>query len=210
MKRRFLFLLMTAFTFIGANAAINRANNYLYASNATATAGKTVEVTLNMKNSKTITVWQTELVLPEGITLVGAEATDRWSEEITKNGNKLFSETETAVADGDGVIAKITLQVASTVAAGEYEIALSAIKMVSPEAGDIEKDENKVFKLTVEEPVGIKGDVDGNGSVGVGDIEAVLAIMAGGESTPAADVDGNGSVGVGDIEAILVIMAGGE
>ena len=55
-----------------------------------------------------------------------------------------------------------------------------------------------------------KGDVDGNDSVGVGDIEAILTIMAGGESTPAADVDGNGSVGVGDIEAILVIMAGGE
>ena len=201
---------MTAFTFIGANAAINRANNYLYASNATATAGQTVELTLNMKNAKSITMWQTELILPEGVTFVSAVAADRWSEEITNSGNKLFSETETAVTEGDGVVAKITLQVASTVAAGEYEIALSAIKMVSVEVGDIEQEKNKVAKLTVEEPVGKKGDVDGNGSVGVGDIEAVLAIMAGGESTPAADVDGNGSVGVGDIEAILTIMAGGE
>ena len=55
-----------------------------------------------------------------------------------------------------------------------------------------------------------KGDVDGNGSVGLGDIEAILAILAGGVSTPAADVDGNGSVGLGDIEAILVILAGGD
>lgn len=57
---------------------------------------------------------------------------------------------------------------------------------------------------------GVKGDVDGNGTVGVGDIEAILNIMAGGDSNPAADVDGNGSVGVGDIEAILNIMAGVE
>ena len=59
--------------------------------------------------------------------------------------------------------------------------------------------------------VGLKGDVDGNGSVGLGDLEAILQIKAGErEETPAADVDGNGSVGLGDIEAILRIMAGGE
>ena len=57
---------------------------------------------------------------------------------------------------------------------------------------------------------GLKGDVDGNGSVGLGDIEAILKIMAGGAGTRAADVDGSGGVGLGDIESILRIMAGGQ
>ena len=34
--------------------------------------------------------------------------------------------------------------------------------------------------------------------------------MASGEDNPAADLDGSGSVGVGDIEEILKIMAGAE
>ena len=70
------------------------------------------------------------------------------------------------------------------------------------------------FTLTinVKDPnSGIKGDVDGNGNVGLGDIEAVLAVMAGdGTHALTADIDGNGTVGLGDIEAILNIMAGAE
>ena len=210
MKRRFLFLLMAVCSFVGANAAINRANNYLYAKDATAKQGQNVEVTLNMKNAKEIINWKTTLVLPEGVTFVSAVAADRWTEEIVPTDLTLFSETETAVAAGDGVVAKITLQVASTVAEGEYEIQLKDVVMTAADQTSIAQLDSKTFKLTVEAGGGVKGDVDGNGTVGVGDIEAVLNIMAGGESNPAADVDGNGSVGVGDIEAILNIMAGGE
>jgi hypothetical protein len=213
MKRRFLFLMMAICSFVGANAALNRANNHLYAKDVTAKQGQTVEFALNMKNlTKEIINWKTTLAnLPEGVTFVSAVAADRWSEEIVVTDLTLFSETETAVATGDGVVAKITLQVASTVAEGEYEIQLKDMVMTAADQTSIAQTESKTFKLTVEAgEVGIKGDVDGNGSVGVGDIEAVLNIMAGGDSTPAADVDGNGSVGVGDIEAILNIMAGGE
>jgi hypothetical protein len=63
-------------------------------------------------------------------------------------------------------------------------------------------------KLTVTPAIGIRGDLDGSGTVGVGDIEEILKLMASGENNPAADLDGSGSVGVGDIEEILKIMAG--
>lgn len=212
MKRRFLFLLMAVCSFVGANAALNRTNNHLYAKDVTAKQGQTVEVTLNMKNlTKKIINWKTTLNLPEGVTFVSAVAADRWTEEIAVTDLTLFSETENAVEVGDGCVAKITLQVASTVAEGEYEIQLTDMVMTADDQTSIAQTDSQTFKLTVEAgEVGVKGDVDGNGSVGVGDIEAVLNIMAGGDSTPAADVDGNGSVGVGDIEAILNIMAGGE
>ena len=60
--------------------------------------------------------------------------------------------------------------------------------------------------ITVEEATGVVGDVDGDGQVGVGDINAVLEIMLAGTNDAAGDVDGDGQVGVGDINAILDIM----
>ena len=211
MKRRFLLLLMAALTFVGANAALLKKNNFLAPSEATVEAGKTVEVNILMTNNKDIINWQTELVLPEGVTLVKAEAADKWTENILVDGNKLFSETQTAVGSNQGaVVAKITLQVAANVAAGDYEISLDKTVMTASDATSIQQEITHTAKFTVTPASIIKGDVDGNGSVGVGDIEAILDIMAGGENKPAADVDNNGSVGVGDIEAILVIMAGGE
>ena len=67
-----------------------------------------------------------------------------------------------------------------------------------------------IRKMIFVETEGIRGDLDGSGTVGVGDIEEILKYMASGEDNPAADLDGSGSVGVGDIEEILKIMAGAE
>ena len=56
------------------------------------------------------------------------------------------------------------------------------------------------------------GDVNGDGSVGIGDIVAVTNVMAGAgsdaDAAARADVNGDGSVGIGDIVAITNIMAG--
>ncbi len=213
MKRKFLFVLLAALTCIGANAALKRQNNYLeFSGEVTATAGKEVVVNILMTNNLTITSWQTELVLPAGVTFVKAESTESWTDEISVSNNLLFSETDNAAAAGQKVaVAKVTLKVDASVAAGEYEIALDKIVMTASDESTIAQTEPKAVKLVVEEaPHGIKGDVDGNGSVGLGDIEAILAILAGDPDTPAADVDGNGTTGLGDIEEILIILAGGD
>lgn len=208
MKRRFLFLLMAVCSFVGANAAINRANNYLYAKDATAKQGQNVEVTLNMKNAKEIINWKTTLVLPEGVTFVSAVAADRWTEEIVPTDLTLFSETETAVAAGDGVVAKITLQVASTVAEGEYEIQLKDVVMTAADGTSIAQVESKTFKLTIEAgSEEKKGDLTGDGDVNAADIQALLNIIASGEFDPRADLTGDGDVNAGDIQALLNIIA---
>ena len=58
----------------------------------------------------------------------------------------------------------------------------------------------------------LKGDVNLDGQVGIGDIVAVTNVMAGIESDAGvkarADVNGDGQVGIGDIVAITNIMAG--
>jgi hypothetical protein len=209
MKRRFLFMLMAAFTFMGANAAINRANNYLKAADVTAKQGQTVDVALTMVN-KTFDIinWQTELVLPEGVTLVSVAPAERWSEEIVVTDNKLFSETENAVATGEGVVAKITLQVASTVAEGSYDIALKSTVMHAKDNTEIAQTDPQYFKLTVEKAdEGKKGDLNGDGKVTASDIQVVLNAMADEDNNPAYDLNGDGKVTASDIQIILNIMA---
>lgn len=210
MKRRFLFLLMAVCSFVGANAALNRTNNYLQAASATAEQGKTVEVALTMvNNTKEIINWQTDLVLPEGITLVSAVAADRWSEAIQVEGVRLFSETETPVATGQGVVAKFTLQVAATVAAGEYDLALTGIVMHTPDGTEIAQVENKGFKLTVTEAPqeGKKGDLNGDDFVDASDIQVILNDMSNETNDPKCDLNKDGFIDASDIQVILNIMA---
>lgn len=202
-------MLMAALTCIGANAAIKRANNYLEASEAKATAGKTVVVNILMTNNLNIVNWQTNLVLPEGITLVSAEAAEKWVDPVNVEGNKISAETETPVGSSQkAVIAKVTLQVASTVAAGEYEIALHGTVMIDENSDIVTQEVDKVSKLTVEEgPVGVEGDLTGDSEVNAADIQAMLNLIAAGENSEAADLTKDGEVNAADIQALLNIIA---
>lgn len=211
MKRKFLFLLMAALTCIGANAALKRANNYLeLGEGVTATAGKTVVVNILMSNTLEIINWQAELVLPEGITLVSAEKTENWAGEVTVSNNKLFSEVDEAAAASQKLaVAKLTLNVASTVQAGEYQLSLDKIVMTASDNTDISQDKPKSVSITVEEAQqGVEGDLTGDDKVNAADIQALLNIIAADEFSTAADLTGDNKVNAADIQALLNIIAG--
>ena len=55
---------------------------------------------------------------------------------------------------------------------------------------------------------GIAGDVNGNGSVGIEDVNEVINVMLGKAVNALADVSGNGSVGIEDVNAVINIMLG--
>ena len=55
----------------------------------------------------------------------------------------------------------------------------------------------------------LKGDVNSDGTVDVADISAIISVMAGTASYPAADVNGDATVDVADISSVISIMAGG-
>ena len=57
-------------------------------------------------------------------------------------------------------------------------------------------------------PVVLKGDVNGDGEVNISDVNAVIDIILGGGSNPAADVNGDGEVNIGDINAVIDIILG--
>ncbi|MBO4839681.1 MAG: hypothetical protein J5524_01115 [Bacteroidaceae bacterium] len=205
MKRRFLFMLLAALTCVGANAALLKANNYLKPSDATGTAGKTVEVSVLMYNNVNIINWKTNLVLPNGVTLVKAEAAEKWTEEVKVNGNELFSETETAVAAStQAVVAKLTLQIDASVAAGTYNIAFSGTVMTSDDSKTITQDDNRTGTLTVEEASTKEGDLTGDNEVNAADIQKLLNIIAAGGS---ADLTGDGETNAADIQKLLNIIA---
>ena len=54
----------------------------------------------------------------------------------------------------------------------------------------------------------VSGDVNGDASVDVADISAIISVMAGTASYDYADVNGDGSVDVADISNVITIMAG--
>ena len=97
----------------------------------------------------------------------------------------------------------------------EIKAAEDLLTYRSHEAETDVKNENtaleKAIKAYLEAPAveTITGDVNGDGSVDVADIAAIIDIMAGGDPNvnPNADVNGDGSVDVADIAAVIDIMA---
>ncbi|MBR4645221.1 MAG: hypothetical protein IKO73_08725 [Bacteroidaceae bacterium] len=216
MKRRFLLLMMAVCTLVSANAAIKREQNYLSASNATVKQGQSVEVTLTLKNALPIINWKATLVLAEGMdgtTVSVPVAAERWTSPIVESEGAWFSETETAVAAGEGVVAKFTITVPKDLAVGTYTLQL-VDELLTAEGGSTVDHAGypKTFTLTVEEgsEEGVPGDITGDNDVTVADVSALLTIIANsGTATeyPAADVTGDGEVTVADLSALLTIIA---
>ena len=217
MKSRFLLLMVTLLAAATSFANINLQKYSMYLTAGTATAGKTIDVTLSMKNANAITSWQTKLALPEGFTLAAATASGtRYGETlptVTTQANEdgtitLFCEVDEPMTGTDGVVATLTLAVAANVAAGEYKLALNGATMVDLNEKAWARTETVETAITVEEATGIQGDVNGDGIVSSADIQGVLNAIAASSNDPVADVNGDGIVSSADIQAVLNIIAG--
>ena len=57
----------------------------------------------------------------------------------------------------------------------------------------------------------VKGDVNGDGEVNIGDLNSIITVILENRDDPAADVNGDGEVNIGDVNAeIALILSGGE
>lgn len=67
------------------------------------------------------------------------------------------------------------------------------------------------IKLGEMQPVGIKGDVNGDGLVDVDDMNAVIDIVLGaGKSVATADVNGDGTIDISDVNEVIDIILHGK
>ena len=139
MKSRFLLMMMMLLAAATSFASINLQKYSMSLTAATATAGKTVDVTLSMKNDKAIASWATTLALPEGVTFVSAttagtrygEVTPAVTSQVNKDGTvSLMCEPDAAMTGTYGAVATITLKVDATVAAGAYTLTLKGATLV--------------------------------------------------------------------------------
>ncbi len=114
----------------------------------------------------------------------------------------LNEETET---DDAGNVYPVTI---------DYDLMVGVDELTDAETRKVElvfMQEGGLLKVTINqggEGDAKKGDVNGDGSVDVADISAVISQMAGSAEYATADVNGDGAVDVADISAIISIMAG--
>ena len=57
--------------------------------------------------------------------------------------------------------------------------------------------------------LGVRGDVNGDGTVNIADINAIIGMIIDGKSTAAGDVNGDGTVNIADINAVISIIIDG-
>ncbi len=199
--------------------------NVVYVQGATLQAGSEAVLTAVLKNNLSAVGFQFDLCLPAGFTLSGSPSSSVAPGSIV-SGNKhivsaasrkdgscrvlCYSLQNTGFTSSNGSAAEIRVKVGSTVAAGSYPVVLKNVEITT--AGGLKVERLKTVTTTLVVDGSVRGDVNGDGEVGIGDIVAVTNVMAGITTDAAivgrADVNVDGEVGIGDIVAITNIMAG--
>lgn len=136
----------------------------MYVTGSNGQSGSTAELILCMKNRNAINTWSCTLVLPAGVTFNKVERYDLdgrypsgYSPEIystLKDNNSVAlscqGATDVTFSGVDGGVALITVDIASTVAAGEYEVLVKDSRLVESNNSIHPYDETK-FTWTIEE-----------------------------------------------------------
>ena len=201
-------------------------SDQLIVSDIDVTVGESVTLNIELTNTTTnLMGWQCDISLPEGLTL---EVNDKGKPKATLG--ERFKETGHSVSssklangayrfiatsmDGEaipgtaGTLFTVTLKADASLASGTK---LSGIvKNIEFNTQDNQKLTFKdvSFVINVVKTIVKRGDANGDGQVDVGDIMAIINIMAAGNYDKKADLNNDNQVDVGDIMAIINIMAG--
>ena len=200
--------------------------NTLAIDNRTAYARKQFVLPLLMKNESSISAYQCDLYLPEGIT-IAKDQDDFYMVELcedrttAKNHNTLevaqqtngayrimCASTKNYTFEGtDGCVAYLTLNVDADVADGYYEIWLWNVTLSTAESVIYEPDDVKAI-LTVKSYE--MGDVTCDGKVNVGDYTAMVQLIMNPEEDSferaLGDFNKNGVIEVGDLTALVNVI----
>ncbi len=205
---------------------ISQLDNVVYIEPMEARAGNAKTLSVKMKNSVPMESFGFDLVLPEGITVATdedgfplaelsterttARKTDVFSASLKPDGSlnvQAYSSNRYTISGNDGEVALITINISSTLEAGDYPIILENIAMGDASATSY-RVESVTSKLTV--PSYILGDANGDGYVDVADHTAIshwiLEQPDASFNFKAADANCDGYVDVADHTAVSHII----
>ena len=198
----------------------------IYAQPAKARKGNQATLSVCMKNTQPITLWQADLTLPSGFSL----ATDSYGDLMvsisgSRTSTSRHSISTSTLSDGsirilcsssnnktftgtDGEVATITLNVASNVNDGNYAVKFNNIKLV--EANETKHEVDEVVSVMTVKSYTL-GDVNDDGSIDgvdlVGIVNYILDRPTSGNIFEAADVNQDGVIDgsdyVREVNAIL-------
>ena len=192
---------------------------YVYLNSCTLKKEKDQELAISMKNTEAITALQFELMLPDGFSvtqntdgLYKADiSTDRSSStqhdivEVKKMASNRYlilcsSTTNKTFVGNDGTVISLYIDVNENVTDGDYSFVLKNITLAC--------DNGDVFRTNeINAPVvihsDIRGDVNNDQEVNIGDISCIANIVLGdiadSYNLKAADVNLDGDINVGDV-----------
>ena len=183
--------------------------------------GTTQQLAIQLKNTDSYTAFQAEFYFPEGITPVMENGSYKVSLSSRKADHTISSNIV-----GDGGLKVVSFSMTNESIKGNsgdlfYIDIVSDPNFEGPATVEVK---GILFTLTsnhqeipfadasgvVDTHAGLKGDVNSDGEVNVGDIVTVSNVMAGKSTVDPqlADVNEDGEVNVGDIVTISNIMAG--
>ena len=188
-------------------------------SSVRARAGQTITVKVDLSANKGISNMRLQMSYPEGFTLERIQRGGGLSTLFFTPPGKLTANPVNFVWDGteadtsEGCILELTFRIADTVAVGEYSISLSYQKDDVLD-GSLEGIDLALQNGTVSVVEFTRGDIDGDGVIGMKDLGALRKYFAGGYDAgnfvmEAADLDGDGVVTMKDLGVLRRYLAGG-
>lgn len=205
---------------------ISQLDYALYNNEVKGRLGKQVVVPINMKNSSSVTSWQTDLLLPKGLAIttdidgspIVEISGDRTSEarhsiSATKMANGLVrilcaSASNKTFADNDGEVATITLDIDGDLEVGEYPVIFRNMLFVDPDETTHRIDETASSIMLKDYTL---GDVNDDGEINATDLVGLVNFLLEKPSSDnireAADVNIDGEINATDfVREVNAIM----
>ena len=222
MMKRVLTLIALAVVAMGATAV-----NRLYLEDFTISPGETMQVALILENDEQFTAFQTDLMLPEGLSVVMED--DEYLLDLT-NRNASDQAIISKLRD-DGAIRMVSfsigvkpysgnhgaLVVVNLTAAEDFTapatLALKNTRIATTEGVEYIL-EGDSCEVTIICDQAVKGDADGDGTVNIADVTYLIDyLLAGCQSSfhsQNADVDDDGKVDISDVTALIDYLLSGH
>ena len=191
----------------------------LYIENFNIAAGETLQVPVLLLNDTAYCGLQTDLFLPEGLSLdmeydeYIIDLTSRKDNSHTVASRLLdngairiyvSSVNAKAFSGNNGAIMTLSLT-ASNSFSGQAVIELKKSVCAEP-LGTRHQLEDETCLVNPTDVPGIKGDVNGDNEVNIADINAIINCILSGNMVNSADVNGDGEVNIADVNVVIDII----